>query len=602
VLTPTLANSSSGAVVRTNVAYLLPICLVATLAGFLFGYDTGVISGAIEPLAMKFHLTDLMKGWASGCVLIGCAAGVLLVGPLSDRFGRKMAMLLDSLIFLIVAIGTSIPNDIWTFIAFRFVGGIGIGIASISTPMYIAEITPKHVRGRMVAVNQIAIVAGLAVVYFVNYGIAKVGPGYAGVPQPSSALVATFDNQAKTQNYPSITLLAPERGVFTFALGSAEGVTEKTECMLGLQRTEIGKDGQSRKLKPSPLALATLSNVTDHQSQATIASGALPNIDWKKIQDNPADEGAPVAMILSPAEAWQIHSGWRWMFAMGIVPSFFFVILRLFMPESPRWLIEKKREDEAMKILTKVAGPDFAKSETAAIKAALAEENGTWAEVFSAKMRTPLLIGIALAILQQVTGINVFMYFGTTIFNNMSASTGVDAGMLAQAIIGGSGVLFTVIAIATVDKWGRKPLMLIGTSGMGIALIAMGLMAQRMTDANAASNSMLAFIILYIACFGLSVGPVVWVILSELYPTAIRGRALGLATFFLWMADYAVTQSFPIMDAKDSWFVKNFNHAFPFYVYAAFCVILVLVVAFFVPETKGKSLEEIEHYWEHRKA
>jgi MFS family permease len=217
--------------------------------------------------------------------------------------------------------------------------------------------------------------------------------------------------------------------------------------------------------------------------------------------------------------------------------------------------------------------------------------------LFSAKLRKPLIVGIALAILQQVTGINVFMYFGATIFKSMSASSGVDAGLLQQVIINGSGVLFTVIAIATVDKWGRKPLMLIGTLGMGISLVAMGASAQLLTDPSAATGWMLAFILLYIGCFGLSVGPVVWVILSEIYPTAIRGRALGVAAFFLWLADYIVTQTFPIMDAKGSWFVTHFNHAFPFYVYAGFCVVLLLVVGLMTPETKGKSLEEIERLW-----
>jgi len=478
---------------KLNWQYIIPICLVATLAGFLFGFDTGVISGVIEPLTTKFHLTDIMKGWASGCVLIGCAMGVLICGPLSDRFGRKKAMLLDSIIFLIAAIGMSVPRwlpallrlDVvfddmglqnsmeWScFILFRILGGIGIGIASISTPMYIAEITPASIRGRMVAINQIAIVGGIAAVACINYVIAQQG------------------NQA-----------------------------------------------------------------------------------------------------------WLINTGWRWMFAAGVVPSFLFVILRLFMPESPRWLIEKKREDEALDILTKVAGADFAKSEAASIKAALSEEKGTLSELFSPKLRKPLLVGIALAILQQVTGINVFMYFGATIFKNMSASTGVDAGLLQQIIINGSCVLFTVIAIATVDKWGRKPLMLIGSAGMGISLVAMGALAQTMKDPTAATGWMLTFIILYIGCFGLSVGPVVWVILSEIYPTAVRGRALGLATFFLWVADYIVTQTFPIMDAKSSWFVAHFNHAFPFYVYAGFCVVLLFVVGMFTPETKGKSLEEIEHLW-----
>jgi MFS family permease len=189
------------------------------------------------------------------------------------------------------------------------------------------------------------------------------------------------------------------------------------------------------------------------------------------------------------------------------------------------------------------------------------------------------------------------MYFGATIFKTMSQSTGVDAGLLQQFIINGSGVLFTVIAIATVDQWGRKPLMLIGAAGMGVSLLAMGALAQTLRDPAAAGGWMLLFIVLYIACFGLSVGPVTWVILAEIYPTAIRGRALGLATFFLWLADYIVTQTFPLLDAKDSWFVREFNHAFPFYIYAGFCVVLVLLVWRAVPETKGQSLEEIERSW-----
>ncbi len=459
-------------IAKVNFSYLLPICLVATLGGLLFGYDTGVISGAIEPLTARFHLSDVMKGWASGCVLIGCAAGVLLVGPISDRFGRRLAMFLAAGMFLASAIGTALPHDIWTFIFFRVIGGLGIGIASISTPMYIAEITPAHIRGRMVAVNQIAIVGGIALTSFVNYFIAKSGD-----------------------------------------------------------------------------------------------------------------------------QAWLIENGWRWMFGTGIVPALLFGLLLIPIPESPRWLIEKKREDQARRILEKVGGPEFSNSEFASIKAALSREKGTWGEVFSAQLRLPLLIGVLLAILQQVTGINVFMYFGATIFKNMSASTGVDAGLLQQFIINGTGVLFTLVAISTVDKWGRKPLMLVGAAGMGFSLLAMGILAQILTDPAAGSGWMLLFSLLYIGCFSLSVGPVTWVILAEIFPTAVRGRALGLATFFMWMADYFVTQTFPIMDAKDSWFVAHFNHAFPFYVYAVFCVALVLVVWRMVPETKGRSLEEIEKSW-----
>ena len=464
--------SSAGAIAKVNFSYLLPICLVATLGGLLFGYDTGVISGAIEPLTARFHLSDIMKGWATGCVLAGCAVGVLLVGSISDRFGRRLAMFLAAMMFLISAIGTAVPNDIWTLIAFRVIGGIGIGIASISTPMYIAEITPANIRGRMVAVNQIAIVGGIALTSFINYFIAGRGD-----------------------------------------------------------------------------------------------------------------------------QAWLIETGWRWMFGTGIVPAVLFGLLLIPIPESPRWLIENKREADARRILEKVGGAEFAGTESDSIQAALSQEQGTWGELFSAKLRLPLLIGVLLAVLQQVTGINVFMYFGATIFKTMSSSTGVDAGLLQQLIINGAGVLFTVIAIATVDKWGRKPLMFVGAAGMGISLLAMGIMAQTLTDPATASGWMLFFILLYIGCFGLSVGPVTWVILSEIFPTAVRGRALGLATFFLWTADYVVTQTFPMMDAKGSWFVAHFNHAFPFYTYAAFCAVLLLVVWRLVPETKGRSLEEIEQSW-----
>ncbi|MBK9138989.1 MAG: sugar porter family MFS transporter [Verrucomicrobia bacterium] len=472
---------AAGEPVRARLAYLIPICLVATLGGLLFGYDTGVISGAIEPLTARFQLSDFMKGWTSGCVLLGCATGVLVVGPLSDRFGRRPAMMLAALMFLASSVGTALPPDIGTFIVFRFLAGVAIGIASISTPMYIAEIAPAHLRGRMVAVNQIAIVGGIAATAFVNYLIARA--------------------------------------------------------------------------KGDP---------------------ALPEV-----------------------QTWLIETGWRWMFAMGIGPSVLFGVLLLAIPESPRWLVEQDRSAEAEGTLTRVAGGAFAQRELAAIRESLAGQRGTWGEVFSRSLRA-LLIGIALAVLQQVTGINVFLYFGATIFKGLSASTGVDAGLLQQIIINGSSALATVVAIATVDIWGRRPLMILGATGMGLSLLAMGLMAQSMPQPAAGSQWMLFFIILYVVAFGLSVGPVTWVILSEIFPTAVRGRALGLATFFLWMADYVVTQTFPLLDAKDSWFVQQFHHAFPFYVYAFFCVLLVLLVWRRVPETKGRTLEQIAQAWRRR--
>jgi sugar porter (SP) family MFS transporter len=459
---------------KVNLAYLLPICLVATIGGLLFGYDTGVISGAIEPMTAKFGLSAAMKGWVSGCVLVGCAAGVLAVGPFSDRFGRKKTMTLAAIMFLVSSIGTAAASTVTVFIVFRFIGGLGIGIASMSTPVYIAEITPGQYRGRLVAINQIAIVIGLTSVYFINYSIACCGDS-----------------------------------------------------------------------------------------------------------------------------AWLVETGWRWMFVSGAVPAIAFGLLLLRIPESPRWLVEASRENEAIATLTKVGGNDFARGEVAEIRNSIAGEKGTWAEVFSPGMRRPLVLGISLAILQQVTGVNVFMYFGTTIFKSMARGNEATAGMIQQSLVGFAGTIFTLVAIACVDKWGRKPLMILGSAGMLVSLTAMGLMAQMVQVPAEVSSWMLGCIIIYLGCFSLSAGPVIWIMLSEIFPNAVRGRALGLATFWMWMANYAVTQTFTIMD-QNEWLLARFKHAFPFYVYAGFCFVLLAVMRF-VPETKGKSLEQIEAIWKTRK-
>jgi len=455
---------------RVNLAYLIPVCLVATIGGLLFGYDTGVISGAIEPMTVRFALSAVMKGWVSGCVLVGCAVGVLAVGPFSDQFGRKKSMLLAAAMFLASAIGTAVSPGVTAFILFRFIGGLGIGIASMCTPMYIAEITPGHFRGRLVAVNQIAIVTGLTSVYFLNYGVACCGDA-----------------------------------------------------------------------------------------------------------------------------AWLAADGWRWMFASGAVPAAAFGLLLLRIPESPRWLVEARREKEAEAILAKVGGTEFAQTEMAGIRESIAREKGTWAEVFSPALRMPLALGIALAILQQVTGVNVFMYFGTTIFKSMARGNEATAGMIQQSLVGVAGTLFTLVAIACVDRWGRKPLMFLGTAGMLLSLTAMGVMAQAVQVPADVSGWMLFCIIAYLACFSLSAGPVIWIILSEIFPNAVRGRAIGLATFAMWMANYLVTQTFTIMN-ENSWLLARFKHAFPFYVYAGFCLVL-LAVMLMVPETRGKSLEQIETIW-----
>ncbi len=459
-LNPELVSGQTG-----NLTYVFLVTIVAALGGMLFGYDTGVINGAIGPLKAYFTLNPRQEGWATACALLGCALGVAGAGALSDRFGRKKVLILSAVFFLVSAIGTAVPRTLIAFILYRILGGLGVGAASISSPMYIAEISPARIRGRMVSINQFAIVTGFLIVYFVNYFIA--------------------------------------------------------------------------------------------------------------LQGN---------------DAWNQQAGWRWMFGSESLPALILLVLLFFVPESPRWLTKQGRENEALDILTRVDGITYARSELAEIKDAVAHETGSLRQLLVPGMRIVLVIGIVLAVLQQVTGINVFLYFGTEIFKKMGSGT--NAALLQTVIVGAVNLTFTIIAIWTVDKIGRKPLMLIGSTGMGISLFAMGLAAYAQTT----GLWILLFILGYIACFALSVGPVVWVILSEIFPTRIRGRAMAIATVCLWVANYLVSQTFPMMD-ENPWLVATFHRGFPFWLYGAFCIMMLVFVWAFVPETKGKTLEEIERRW-----
>ena len=448
-----------------STGYVALVTVIAALGGLLFGYDTAVIAGAIGFLQTHFALDAAMKGWAASSALLGCVIGVSFAGWFSDTMGRKKTLVLSATLFLISAIGTAVPNEFMLFVIFRMLGGIGVGVASMASPMYIAEITPGRVRGTMVSVNQFAIVTGMLIIYFVNYFIALQGD-----------------------------------------------------------------------------------------------------------------------------QAWNVSTGWRWMFASGALPSALFLALLFFVPESPRWLVEKGSKEKALEILTKVGGSGFAQSEITSIETTLNQEVESLGQLFKTGWRKVMILGIALAVLQQVTGINVFLYYAPEIFKKLGSE--VDAALLETIVVGAVNLAFTIVAIWTVDRLGRKPLMIIGASGMCLSLIAMGLAAQYAV----VSIWILLFILAYIACFALSVGPVTWVLLSEIYPTRIRGRAHSIATFCLWTANFIVSQTFPMMDESPV-LIEHFNHGFPFYVYAAFCVALILTVWKGVPETKGHSLEEIEGFW-----
>jgi sugar porter (SP) family MFS transporter len=281
------------------------------------------------------------------------------------------------------------------------------------------------------------------------------------------------------------------------------------------------------------------------------------------------------------------------MFGSGAGPSVGFLAALFFVPESPRWLVKQGRVDDALHVLSRIGGEARAQAELAEIRETLAQEGGSVWDLFQPAMRVVLLIAVGLAVLQQVTGINVFLYYAPEIFKKISHA-GSDVALLQTVVVGAVNMLFTFLAIGTVDRVGRKPLMLIGAAGMGLCLVAMGLAAY----VGSTGAGVLVFVLGYIACFAMSVGPVTWVILSEIFPTKIRGRAMSLATFCLWTANFVVSQTFPMMD-QNEWLVARFHQAFPFWIYALMCVIQFVFVWRLVPETKGQSLEQIERIWRH---
>ena len=443
-------------------SYVTLISLVATLGGLLFGYDTAVISGAIGFLRIKFGLDPAMTGWIASSALVGCVIGCAVAGVFSDRYGRKKALIVAACLFTFSAAGSALASSGTELVLWRILGGVGIGIASMLSPLYIAEVAPAPVRGRLVSYNQFAIILGMVVVYFVNYYIA---------------------------------------GLFD--------------------------------------------------------------------------------------EAWNITTGWRWMFGSGTIPAILFFSLLFFVPESPRWLAGASLTDRARSVLTRIGGEKYAEKELQSIRDSLADEPGRIRMLIKGSTRKVLVIGIVLAVLQQVTGINVFLYYGPEIFRKLG--TEADTALLQTVVVGIFNLGFTIVAILSVDKLGRRPLMLVGSAGMGICLFSMGLIAYYQQ----AQLWVLAFILGYISFFALSIGPVTWVILSEIFPTRIRGRAVSLATIFLWTANWLVSQTFPMLN-ESTVLVEKFHHGFSFWIYGVMCIILFLVVYRLVPETKGRTLEEIE--------
>jgi sugar porter (SP) family MFS transporter len=449
--------------------YIFWLAIIASLGGFLFGYDTAVISGTLAFVRTQFGLAAAMEGWYVSSALVGCIAGVSVAGWLSDKYGRKIILLLAGILFSISAIGCAVSGSFSTLVLYRIVGGMGVGIASMLSPLYISEISPPGIRGRLVALYQFSIALGILCSYFVN----------------------------------------------------------------------------ARLLNSSGFGL----------------------LDSESLQLVFKDEV------------------WRAMLGMEAIPALLFFLLVTTIPKSPRWLVVNGQIQKASKILGKIVGPASAASEIEEILNTVSAEKDSLRMLLAPGLKLAVLIGVSLAVLQQFTGIDAVIYYGPKILEG--AGFGLSEALGSQVIIGSINLSFTILAILMIDRFGRKPLLIIGTTGMLISTTAIGLL---FAFGLAEGILLLSFILVFIACFAFSLGPVVWVILSEIYPTRIRGRTMSIATLAVWIGTATLGQMIPIL-------LENLGPAITFWIFALFCIPTLYIGVRLLPETKGKTLEEIERYW-----
>ena len=455
---------------RQNKAFIYGVTLVASLGGLLFGYDTAVISGAEKSIQAFLidsqGLSSFLHGVTVSSALIGCIVGGAISGFMSSAYGRKNALIIAGVLFFLSALGSGNPEFLffnkgepsvgvlWMFNFYRVIGGVGVGLASAVCPMYIGEIAPAAIRGRLVSLNQFAIIFGMLIVYFVNWGIA---------------------------------------------------------------------DGQTLE--------------------------------------------------------WINEIGWRRMFLSEALPAAVFILLMFLVPESPRYLALKQKDTEALSILTRVNGVEKAKQ--------ILEDIKSTVETSKVKLysygKAVIIIGILLSVFQQFVGINVALYYAPRIFESMGAAK--DASMLQTIIMGLVNVVFTVVAILTVDKWGRKPLLILGSIGMAIGMIAISTLAFL----DIIGTTTLVFIIIYTASFMMSWGPICWVLISEIFPNKIRSQAVAIAVAAQWAANFFISSTYPPM--------MEFSNGGTYLFYGVMSILSALFVWKYVPETKGKTLEEMEGLW-----
>lgn len=454
-----------------SLPYMIFVCTVAALGGMLFGFDTAVISGTLTELKKQFMLGSAMEGWLVSSALTGCALGAIVAGSLADRFGRKPVLLFSGSLFIICSVGCTLAQDLNVLIWARLVGGLGVGLASMVSPLYIAEISPTHLRGRMVTLFQFAITIGISLALFSNAGLQHLA------------------------------------------------------------------------------------------SRANVGHG-------------------------SSLYQWLVvNQTWRGMFGMELIPSLLFTGLCLVVPEAPRWLIKFNRREEARIVLKRIGGEASADRELDEIECTIASASSSLSSLFQPGVRKALFVALFLAITSELSGITVVFYYGPDILARSGLSLGQALGGFTS--IGFVNVAFTLVAIWLMDIAGRRPLLFVGTVGALCSLAGVGVLFLRGLTSGL---MVVALLCSFVACFAFSMGPIKWVVMSEIFPTKIRGRAMAIVTLAVWTTDILYNQLFPVLR-------NRLGVAGIFFLFAALLLPQLFFIWKVMPETKGRTLEEIERSW-----
>lgn len=531
-----------------NMGYVWAISLTAALGGLMFGYDWVVISGT-KPFYERFFeiRTAWEEGWAMGSALVGCLIGAVLSGSLSDRFGRKRLLILSALVFLVSSIGTGLADSFSAFNLWRIAGGVAIGLASNLSPMYIAEIAPAAVRGRLVSMNQFTIVIGILVAQAANYGIAGYGTAVdrQAVGEHLARSGSVLDTAAVAENL-----------AWQVSQEKRRSVAEEFTALAEKRSQALDYSAVKELVKEMNVAKPDAKLKADELS-TELAGRKIPS--------------------------WNVGLGWRWMFGVTALPACFFFALMFFVPESPRWLVKNGRSAEARSVLARIGGEAHADQEVRSIEGTLVGEieKVNFRDLLEPRMTKILVIGVALAVLQQWCGINVIFYYATDLFR--AAGYEVSDALLNIVVIGAVNLAFTVAAVFSVDRFGRRILMLLGFAGLTLIHLLIGA-----SFASGQGGSVVLYLALAaIGCYALSLAPVTWVVLSEIFPNRIRGAAMSVSVFALWTACFLLTFTFPLLN-------KSLGTAGTFWIYAAICLFGLFFAWSRLTETKGKTLEEIE--------